>query len=155
MVKAIVRDLLPGDIEAVLSNLREPDRLECEALFGPGNDEKVLRSSVAASTACWALEFDGDTGALFGVAAIGSMMSTQGAPWLIGTALIDKYPSAFIKLNRPYIRRMLDLFPTLLNVVDVRNTKSVAYLKRMGFDFGEPVNIGVMNMPFYPFGMGD
>lgn len=153
MVQALVRDIQPSDVEAVIANMRLPDRLECEALFGEGQEEIMLRKSVQVSTLLWTLTFDGVPGAVFGVAPAGSLLSSDGIPWLIGTPLIDKYRGAFIKLNRIYIPKMLEAFPRLVNMVDCRNVKSVAYLKRVGFTLIDPIMAGPKDMPFFPFFM--
>lgn len=153
MAKSLVRDIQAGDVDHVLAHMREPDRLECAALFGEGHEESMLRRSVAVSILAWALCFDDIPAAVFGVSSAGTLTSDVGIPWLIGTDAIDKNRGAFIKLNRIYIPKMLELFPRLVNQVDVRNVKSVAYLKRMGFTMLEPIQVGPSGMPFHPFFM--
>jgi hypothetical protein len=58
-----------------------------------------------------------------------------------------------MKASRVMIPRMRAAFPLLINVVDARNTKSVAYLKRCGFTLLEAIPAGPQKMPFYPFFM--
>jgi hypothetical protein len=48
---------------------------------------------------------------------------------------------------------MLSLFPVLENMVDARNTKSIKWLKRLGFTFGPPLPHPHSGLPFYPFEM--
>lgn len=153
MAKALVRDIQAGDVDHVLAHMRAPDRLECDALFGAGHEETMLRKSVDVSVLSWTLCFDDIPAAVFGVASSGALISDIGIPWLIGTDAIDKNRGAFIKLNRIYIPKMLELYPRLVNAVDCRNVKSVAYLKRMGFTFIDPVVMGAQGQPFYPFFM--
>jgi hypothetical protein len=101
----------------------------------------------------WTGTVDGQVACIFGVVPI-NYLAGQGAPWLLGTPLIDRYRGAFIRRNRTYIARMLAVFPTLLNVVDARNVKSIAWLQHMGFTICPPMPLGVAGLPFHPFVMG-
>lgn len=150
MKKARVRTVEAGDFEFVLDNARQADRDECDAMLGPGRFEAALRASVDASVLLWTFEVHGKAAAIFGVCPI-SLLSGIGAPWLIGTYLVERAPGALVRLSRLYIPKMQAAFPLLCNVVDARNVKSVAYLRRLGFEFGEAIQIGPERMPFYPF----
>lgn len=150
MKKACVREVQEGDYEAVLANARQSDIDECDASFGQGRLADTLRASMESSVLLWTFEVHERPAAIFGVSPI-SLLSGRGAPWLIGTYLIDRAPGALVRLSRAYIPKMQAAFPELYNVVDVRNIKSVAYLQRMGFHFGEAIPVGPSRMPFYPF----
>ncbi len=139
-------------MEALLANIRPQDVAECDALLGPGQVATALRDSIEQSSLLWTLTFDGEVGGIFGVASV-SLMSGRGAPWLIGTPLIDRHRGAFIKLCKVHIPRMLAAFPLLINVIDVRNVKSIAWLKRAGFEILAPIPLGPEGMPFHPFFM--
>jgi hypothetical protein len=147
-----IRDLRKGDAEALLANIRPQDVAECEALLGAGKMAETLRESVRVSTMLWVGTADGEIVAIFGVAPIQGQKE-KGVPWLMGTRLIDIHRRAFIRLNRPYIARMLATFPHLMNIVDARNTKSIAWLGRMGFVLHEPCPWGVGKLPFHLFTM--
>lgn len=150
MQKACVRAVRDGDFEFVLEHARQADRDECDAMLGPDKFEAALRASVNASVLLWTFEVHGKPAAIFGVCPI-SMLSGIGAPWLIGTYLVDKAPGALVRLSRLYIPKMQVAFPLLCNVVDARNVKSVAYLRRLGFEFGGAITMGPEHMLFYPF----
>jgi hypothetical protein len=152
-VKVEIRELRDGDAEALLANLRPADRDEIEALLGPGAEARTLAESIERSVLLWVAVAGDEIAAIFGVVPI-NMLGGQGAPWLLGTPLIDRHGGAFIKLNRIYIARMLALFPTLLNIVDARNVKSIAWLKHMGFKVYPPQTLGKAGLPFHPFVMG-
>lgn len=150
MGKAEIREVRDGDMEALLANLRPADRDEAEALLGPGKEAKALADSIRASVLVWTATIDGELAAIFGVCPV-SVLSGQGLPWLLGTPLIDRNRGVFMRLNRPYIARMLAVFSQLVNVVDARNVKSIAWLKRMGFTVLPAQPMGVAGLPFHPF----
>lgn len=151
MANLDIREIEPGDAEALLADLRPADRDECDALVGPGRQAEMLERSVRASVAAWAAVVPGKgLMCLFGVCPT-SLIEGQGLPWMIGTRLVDRHPGAFIRASRPYISRMLALCPQLVNVVDARNVKSIAYLKRMGFTLLPAEPMGAAGLPFHPF----
>ena len=49
---------------------------------------------------------------------------------------------------------MLAVFPRLMNVVDVRNGTSIAWLRRAGFTIHPATPVGVKGEPFHLFTMG-
>lgn len=146
----LIRGFKEGDAEAVLANIRPADRDEADALLGPGNLESGIGKCVTDSVMLWTGAVGEEVAFVFGLAPV-SMLGDQGIPWLVGTPLIDKHRGSFIRLSRSYISLMLAAYPTLLNIVDVRNVKSIAWLKRMGFTILPAEPAGVDGMPFYPF----
>jgi hypothetical protein len=150
---AFVREVREGDVEELVANLRPADRDECAALIGEGREAEGIRNSVRLSTHLWAGEAEGRVAAIFGVVPV-SLLGGQGAPWLMGTPLIDRHRGAFIRLNRTYIPQMLDTYPHLVNIVDARNVRSIAWLKRLGFEVHAPLPLGVAGRPFHLFTMG-
>lgn len=152
MANVLIRELQPGDAEALLADLRPADAAECDALVGRGKRAETLAASIEQSLACWVLEVNGGVAAIFGVAPV-SALGGQGLPWMLGTPLIDRFPGAFIRRCRPYIARMLAVCPSLVNVVDARNVRSIAWLKRMGFTVLPAQPMGAEGLPFHPFFM--
>jgi len=152
VVEASVRAPRLADVDALLANLRPADAAEVEAARGPDLRHAVLRA-LALSTRTWAAEVDGRLMLLAGVAPL-SLLDGIGTPWTLGTREIDRRPGAFIRLGRAYIPRMRELFPTLVNHVDARNTRSIRWLKRMGFVLAPAEPYGVAGLPFHPFHMG-
>lgn len=140
-----------GDAALIAENLRECDRLEIEAST-PMNPSESIAQSIAASAACWTAVKDGAPIAVLGVTPI-SIMRGIGSPWLIGTMECDRVFVPFVRLTRTYIPIMHSLFPVLENMVDARNVKSIRWLKRLGFVFGDAVEHSYSGMAFYPFSM--
>lgn len=152
MAKGAVREVQEGDGDIVLADLRPADLDECHALLGPGTEREAVEKSLKESALSWTFTVDGRVAAVFGVTPV-SLLGGQGMPWLVGTPLIDRHPGAFIRLNRPYIRKMLGICPHLVNVVDARNVKSIVWLKKMGFTLLPAQPMGAAGLPFHPFFM--
>lgn len=145
-----IRPLREGDIEALLANMRQPDRDEVEAA---GQDvENGVISSVQMSAMCWAAEINGRLACLFGVAPI-SLLGGVGAPWLLGTDVLDRHPRALIRNTGPYLDAMRSAFPHLVNYVDARNTRSIRWLKALGFRFQPAQPYGPRGFAFHRFEM--
>ncbi len=132
------------------NNMARADREECEAVgMGPF---KALSESLERSAAAWTgMVGDSRPVCMFGVTPM-DILAGVGSPWLLGTEELQKYAVTFLKLNRQYLAKMLDLFPHLVNYVDARHTRAIRWLKWLGFRFDpEPVPYGIWKMPFYRF----
>lgn len=148
----LFRPATVGDAVAITPRLRQIDVEECDALIGEGFVLQAAIGTVAASPLALAWEHDGEVIALFGVA--GSLLDTTGTPWMIGTDALDRQGRALIRSASPYIRQMQGLFSRLENVVLARNTRSIRWLKRLGFKFGPAVPMGVQGALFHSFSLG-
>lgn len=144
-----VRDLRPSDVFAVLADLRPADAAEVSALVGADNVMDAVEYSIESSALAWTLVDDEVPIAVFGVAP--SEDPRVGVPWMVGTPGVTRRQRAFMRLCKDYIPRMLALFPVLINVVDARNTRAIAWLRHVGFVFGPPAPAGVEQLLFYPF----
>lgn len=144
-----VRDLMPSDVFAVMAELRDADRDEISALVGAEGVLDAIDTSVAQSARSWTLTDDGSPIAVFGVAP--TELEGVGMPWLVGTQRIVRRQRSFMRLCAAYIPAMHALFPVLMNIVDARNTRAIAWLRHVGFEFGPPANVGVEGRLFYPF----
>lgn len=149
----VIRAPVEGDVDALLANLRPADRDEIEALLGPGQENRAVTTGLRNSVLSWTGLINGQVACIFGVVPL-SMLAGQGGPWMLGTPLIDRHRRALIRHSRPYIARMQAVFPNLVNIVDARNVKSIAWLKRMGFAIHAAQPIGVAGLPFHFFTMG-
>lgn len=151
MAKILVRSVEPGDAEDLAPRLRQADLDEIAAAGAP-DPLKALRESAALSTSSWTVEIDDEVAVMMGVCPI-SMLNGIGSPWLLGSDAVTRHAGAFIKQTLVYIPLMLEAYPHLFNVVDVRNTKAIRWLKRAGFTLGDPITHGPHNMQFHPFEM--
>lgn len=150
-----LRPATSADARSLAPILRFQDMAEIKAAAGVSPTTSLLRG-VEISEWCQAVELGGRVAALFGVAemAPGSAASRVGVPWLLGSPAFFREVSAF-RLHRQaiaYIRRMHEDFPHLLNVVDARNTTSIQWLSRLGFEFTAlHPQYGAGRIPFIQF----
>lgn len=151
MVK--VRQLRAGDVWAVLANLRQADLDEITALVGEDGVFDAVTTSARCSARAWSLVNDEEVLAVFGVAPADLTDPVVGMPWMVGTDGVARHRRAFMRLCKVYIPRMLECYPRLVNLVDARNSRAIAWLKHAGFTFAPPVAAGLAGEPFYPFVM--
>lgn len=76
--------------------------------------------------------------------------TTNGMPWLLATDLLADYKKSLTQIAAPVVMAMLLKYRSLHNVVDSRNTASIAWLTSLGFQFGEPYALpdGAVLIPF-------
>lgn len=149
MAKTVtVRPIQEGDAEALFNNLRPAD---CDELMAMSGEVYFsIKWSIMCSRFSWAFEVDGELACLLGIVE-GSMISSFGIPWMLGTTVLDKNVGVLIRHSRKYYEEVKGKYAHLVNFVDARNTKSIRWLKWLGFEFGEKQLMGVANMPFYRF----
>ena len=58
-----------------------------------------------------------------------------GLVWLIGTDRLTRYPRAFAKHSRVWLKRMMDREVLLYKYVDESNHSAVRWLRWLGFSF--------------------
>jgi hypothetical protein len=150
----MARTIIPAREEHIFwiaSNMAKADRRECEAAgLGPF---RALRGSLERAVVAWTGMVDDEPVCMFGVSPV-DILGGVGSPWLLGTDKVRKYAVTFLRLNKGYIARMLEIFTRLENYVDDRNEVSIRWLKWLGFTFDpEPVPYGVWGMPFFKFRM--
>lgn len=92
---------------------------------------KAFRRSLYAKTAI----IDGKIAAIWGI--YGVYMGNVGYPWLLMTNEVQSHPFKVAFCYRQELKEMLQLFPTLIDIVDINHTKTVRMLKIMGFTFNE------------------
>lgn len=131
-------------------NMRERDVDEIKAASGRDPLTSVRRS-VEASAWSRAFFYDGDLMCIAGLAIFQD--GRLAAPWALSTAMLDKRPKAFVKHSRALVRDMLATHPHLYNFVDARNTKSIRWLRSVGFTIHPAIAYGVSGLPFHPFEM--
>lgn len=143
-----VRPTVAGDTEMFASRLRAPDRRELIAGGSP-DFGRALRESAGCSLFCWTATADGEPVAIGGVSAV-SVLGGIGAPWLLGTDLLDRYSRVLVRQAPGYIAKMHEAFPVLVNFVHAENARSVRWLKALGFEVHDPVELrpGALFHPF-------
>ena len=144
----IVRPAQPGDAPCLAPRLRKADIAELSALRGiePG---VALLEGYHVSTVCFSLTLEDKTLAMFGAAPSADQV---GCVWLLGSEEMLNQRSWFIRNSRPWLARLHQIYPTLFNYVDKRNTAHIRWLKWLGFSFKQlHPDFGVSSLPFYEF----
>lgn len=144
-VRPEVRDVLH-----IARNLRQHDRMELQAVHGPDLDfGDCLRVCVLASEECHVLTAPGgEPVALFGLAPV-SLLGGMACPWLLGTDAFTDYPRDIVVLGKRMVQRWGRRYDQLVNYVDARNVRSLAWLQHIGFRVFAPEPWGVEGLPFH------
>lgn len=140
---AIANDMRPADFDEIratnpLLTLGDPDPL------------LVLTMSVMNSLDAWVITDDGKPIAVYGAGP--SDDPASGIVWMLGTPGMEK-PRAKIAIGREtyaVIKRWHERWPRLFNHVDARNSMSILWLFRAGFQIEEvDLTHGRESRPFY------
>lgn len=134
-----IREARAEDIAPLAERMRPADRDEVWAAHGH-TPEQALQVSLDASTMAWTGLVDGEPVCMFGVGPI-SILGGRGAPWLLGTDKIERWPRTFLRRCRRCVKAMLTVYPTLENFVDDRNEVSKRWLRWLGFEMGQTVTL--------------
>jgi len=140
------------DILRMAGRIRKADEDELLAATGR-NPMHVLTESWIDGGRRWAAWSGDELVCVFGV-ALGPVISGVGSgiPWLIGTDLMEDVKKEFLKESRWRVDEWVEEFGVLYNFVDVRNTRSIRWLKWLGFKFvEETIALGPHGMPFLQF----
>ena len=145
-----IRPVEPGDVERMLREMRSVDRIEAVA-FG-FEIERGLRDSIAASHFARAALVNSQLLAIGGCSRHphSTVLAPIGAPWLVGTDAITRYPGVLQREARRYIGAMLEVYPHLANVVHAENRTAIRWLKRLGFTIHPPLRVPTGAL-FHPF----
>lgn len=147
-----VRELRYGDVDTIAPRMRPADRVEVEACTTL-DMHAALSMAARTSSQVWAIDIDNEPAGIFGCVPF-SLIGGVGCPWLLGTDALERAPSSLTREGRRYIRRMLASFPELMNYVDVRNVKSIRWLRALGFSIDIAATpYGLYQLPFYRFEM--
>lgn len=145
-----VRAATVEDATHIANNLREADRMECDALLALP-PILVLPAAVASGRRVWTFHaHTGEPVGLFGVDP--THVPEVGTIWMCSTDSINKHKHEFLVQSRPYLWALNDEFPILTNMVDARNTLHHRWLKWLGFAFLQRIEKwGARSVPFIEF----
>ena len=141
MKKIIVEGYEPNthkeNIEELINNLREVDKMEARAMGYDRLREAVDTSLNYAYISFVAKGEDNTTLCIFGLSSL--VHSEYGrAVWFLGTKEMDNYSREFVYYSKIIINEMLKEHDRLYNYISVYNDKSIRWLKRLGASFSEP-----------------
>lgn len=138
-------------IEYIAQNLRPGDAEEVYAYCGHRRYVDAISLSVAHSEDCGVVvSAYGEPVGVVGVSTL-SLIYNTGTPWMLATTGAEHYKRAFVEWGIAYTADMLRHYDTLTNHVDARNTKSVAWLQRLGYRLSKPEPYGALGLPFHRF----
>lgn len=131
--------------EALAPNLRPEDTAEVLA-SGGFTPLEALTASLAASDEAFALLFDGEVVALWGVAPIRAGIlgpPVAGAVWLLGSPALSKHRRHWLRLCRPAVAGILERWGVLVNAIDARYGAALRWARWLGFTVDDPAPGGV------------
>lgn len=129
-------------IQWIAEHLRDSDRMELEATCGTESILDRLRLSVEVSGALsFVALYDQKPCAVFGAGPILGRSFVGGA-WLVGTDDLGAKPREAMDLSYDWLALLHLKYPVLFNWVDARNEVSQRWLKRLGFQTGEVIDVG-------------
>ena len=140
------------DIEHIAANLRADDVRELQAVYGPGVDllHRLILAVDVSEDVYVAVSAAGEPVALTGVAPV-SLLGGLGCPWLLGTEASVRYPRDIVAHGRRLVRKWESRYSCLFNYVDARNTRSIAWLRHIGFSISDAQPHGLQGLPFHRF----
>lgn len=144
-----IQDTTQMDLGPVALRMREADKNEIWAshLLEP---LPALELGFKFSKICRTAFQNARPVAIFGVVPNPEKVGTASI-WMLGTDDLLRLKISFGDISRKMIDSFLELYPMLYNYVDVRNLRSIAWLKSCGAEFSEPAPYGVAKKPFMFF----
>jgi hypothetical protein len=136
------------DVGALKDKLRRSDIEEIWASHHE-TSESALRKCVEESTMAFVAENSVPV-AIFGISS-DCLLCSHATVWMLATDELEKYKHKLFRDSKSVIRKFLDYSPILVNFVDVRNKKSIQWLKWLGAEFDEPKPYGVEGKLFRMF----
>ncbi len=139
---SFVRRAMPGDTWLLLPDIRTEDVTELAALGV--TPEQSMSEGMSRSAGSWVQFIHGEPACMYGYA----IQSGFAVPWAICTTTVERHPVAFLRESRKFIASL----PMMLqNYVDARNTKTVEWLRWLGFTIDTPAPIGINGELFCRF----
>lgn len=141
----------PEHVAELATHMRVSDRAALKAA-GYTDLEQIVRVSLTLSTRSSALINCGRVVAIFGLVPLPPHKGL-GAPWMMGTDLVTRHRRALIRLAPALIAEMLQVCPSLINLVHADNEFSIRWLTKVGFTMHAPEAHPVTGAPFRRFEM--
>jgi hypothetical protein len=147
----IVRAATVGDVLCVAERLRETDLAELRGLRPNDRPADVLLYGLRHGVTCDVLTFDDEPLAIFGLAPTAN--ADMGIPWMMGTDGLNRRRKVMLRMGRFFVRKWLEVFPCLVNIVLATSTENIRYIKRLGFEVGGPQSSPAYDHAFCVFHM--
>lgn len=138
-----------SDIRYIADNLRQSDLDEITASHGMDARDGI-ELSVELSDFCDVMVVDGLPICIFGLVIT---PAGEGIPWMLGTNEIKNHKKVFWEASKKTIKLMISVCNSLYNMVHAKNTISIEWLKKLGFEISPPEPHGVYGELFCRFEM--
>lgn len=126
-----------------------------------GDKREIWNYGLCVRTALWrsfnetlepkAAIVEGQVAGIWGVC--GTVLGYTGQPWLLTAKIAEKYPIQFALLYRQEVRKMLEIYDVLENVVDFSYKEAIKLLNLCGFTVHDPLPLGPNGELFSRFEM--
>lgn len=142
-----VRVSVRRDLKPLSRRLRVPDRNEM--LTCGHSVEEGLKFGFENSKPCLSIIINGNPVGIFGV--VPTTVEGLGAVWLAGTPemVSTRHRFRFLRESKKWLNELFQDYKVLGNYIDSRNTVHVEWIKWMGFEIKETMDID--GVPFYRF----
>lgn len=149
MTAYTITDTTPDHIRLLSGSLRAGDHHEitCAGLSPRKALWRSYRQSIVRRTGI----VDGQIAACWGLG--GETLSDVGQPWLLTSPAIERIKMSFAKEARKEVRAMLDLYPRLEGYVAASYGQACGFLRFLGFELGNPIEVGPNRELFYMYRM--
>lgn len=145
--------ILPATRDHVLQlidTIREDDKKEIES-YGFSYARGIWKSYRHGLKNTTGL-INGKVGAIWGVG--GDYIGEVGQPWLLTSSEVHNIsPLKFARIYQKEVKKMLELFPILVNYVANEYTEAIRLLDIVGFTIGEPRPMGKKGALYRKFEM--
>lgn len=144
-----IRDASHADILPIAFNMRQSD---IDEIWASNNltPAEALKKGVDESIICLTAHYGRDPVAMFGLVPMPNLTG-EATIWFLSTQQADDHKLAWGRMSKHIVEVFQRHYPTLYNYVDVRNQKSIEWLKWLGAKFLDPAPYGVEGMPFRLF----
>lgn len=150
-VKYNIRAATEEDAEYLSIRLKPMDLREIDAVSGR-SALASLRSGVDGSEDCQVWTVDDVPLCIYGVRKM-SHLSDTGIAWLLSTEEIDKHAMKFGRECGKQLKKMMGNLKMIENYCHVENSKTIVWLRWLGFKFDKPAPYGRRQEMFRRFYM--
>lgn len=145
-MSVVMKPTTDFDIAQLALVMRKEDREEVYAATGLGPLDALREANMVSrdTFTAWA---DGRVLCGLGIRP-GSLVGGTASPWFLSSVYLPDHTREFLKLSKRAVAAWLNEYEVLVNHVDARYTKSLRWLKKLGFNIHDPVPYGYLGLPF-------
>lgn len=147
---AHVRRAISADIAFLAPKMRKADRDEIKASDNIGAAEALMTPFQEKGHRTWSVIGTEEEYVVGMFGSVPTLDRDYGVAWLLSSDELFNYKKEFIRQSPEWVAQMGKNYKYLYNWVDCRNTKSIKWLKHLGFkEIQRDEHYGKGKMPFY------